>query len=322
PEIHPVHPTTDHGRISPITLESGATIKLLIRADSTDAIRIPIQIWNREAYLFGIGAPIRAEGLVYGLLFAALLNNLLFFIRLKKKNSLFFMGMVAMVIFYQAAHDGIIQAYVWPGFLAWSGGAFLRVTLSIGMLFLLAHSREFLLLDNLLPALVKPVKILMAIWAIIIIGTLTGILPAHWSFAGLLAIAVIGALAGAAHKIRKNPRVQAKLLAFFLVPTLVLIVFHVAYQLGLLGPSIITHYAMSTAMVIFLFGLSITETARLIRVSKNESRHAVDALATQRKAADYLFAEVARRTRDYKRKEREAQVARKEAQSNLEELRA
>ncbi|MEC9464913.1 MAG: ATP-binding protein [Myxococcota bacterium] len=321
-EIHPLHPVAVHSHVYTLTLKPGEQVRVFIKTRSTDAIRVPVEIWSREAYVIDQSGLARTQGLIYGLLMAALLINLLFFIRLKKRNSLFFMGMVATVIVYQAAHDGIIQAHLWPGFLAWSSGTFLRVTLGFGMLFLLAHAREFLLLDKLLPNLVKPVKGLMITWLLIMMGTILGFIPSHWSFAGLLAVGIIGGLAAAAHKIRKNPRVQAKLVAFFLVPTLILTLFHILFQLGILGPSLITEFAMSAAMVVFLFGLSITEAARLIRVSKNESRHAVDALATQRKAADYLFAEVARRTRDYKRKEREAQQARQEAQANLEELRS
>ena len=214
--------------------------------------------------------------------------------------------------------DGLFQQTFWPDALTWSAGPSIQIMLCALVIAGTLFSREHLNLVKTQPGADKSLKIISVVAAIFATYWYFNVLPAIIPLEVILLLPMVAITAWSSFKLLKNPLVKSKIFGISQIPLGPGIAWPFAFDVY--GSTICLHGSLPGALLQVVI-MTLSESTQLHHATKTESRAAVDALAVQRKAADYLFAEVARRTRDLKRKTREAEQAKREAQQNLEDLR-
>ncbi len=260
----------------------------------------------------------RTQGILYGFMAALLLLTLGLYLRMKKTSTLYFSAYTLSIALFFSMTDGLFQQTLWPDALTWAAGPSIQVMLCALVITGSLFTREHLNLVKTLPGAAQGLKITSIVSGVctplILLNVLPGIIPLEI----ILLLPMVGIMGWASYKLLKNPLVKSKVFGMAQIPLAIGLLVH---TLSIFIAPQFTFISLAWGLLLQIIVLTLSESTQLHHATKTESRAAVDALAVQRKAADYLFAEVARRTRDLKRKTREAEQAKREAQQNLEELR-
>jgi two-component system, NtrC family, sensor kinase len=260
----------------------------------------------------------RTQGLLYGFLAALLLLTLGLYLRMKKKSTLYFFAYTLAIGLFFSMIDGLFQQTLWPDALSWSTGPSIQVTMTALVIAGALFTREHLNLSKTLPGVSQGLRTLSIVCACLLPLLALGLIPANVPLEFLLVVPMVTMMGWSSYKLLKNPLVKSKVFGLSQVPLIVGLLVH---TVAVFSVPQWTFIALAWGLLFQIIIMTLSESTQLHHTTRTESRAAVDALAVQRKAADYLFAEVARRTRDLKRKTREAEQAKSEAQQNLENLR-
>jgi signal transduction histidine kinase len=260
----------------------------------------------------------RSQGLLYGFLAALLLLTFGLYLRMKKKSTLYFFAYTLTIGLFFSMIDGLFQQTLWPDALTWSTGPSIQITITALVIAGSLFTREHLNLNKTLPVISQSLKTLSILCGCLMPLLALGLIPANVPLEFLLIAPMVAMMGWSSYKLLKNPLVKSKVFGLSQIPLVIGVLIHTVAVFAI--PQW-TFIALAWGLLFQVIIMTLSESTQLHHATKTESRAAVDALAVQRKAADYLFAEVARRTRDLKRKTREAEQAKREAQQNLEDLR-
>lgn len=301
-----------------LNLRARAQSILYFQIKSSSQVMIAPTFWKEHNLYPRHMTTGRSQGLLYGFLAALLLLTLGLYLRMKKKSTLYFFAYTLTIGLFFSMIDGLFQQTLWPDALSWSTGPSIQVTMTALVIAGSLFTREHLNLNKTLPGVSQGLKILSIVCGCLIPLLAIGLIPANIPLEFILVVPMVAMMGWSSYKLLKNPLVKSKVFGLSQLPLVIGVLIH---TVAVFAMPQWTFIALAWGLLFQIIIMTLSESTQLHHATKTESRAAVDALAVQRKAADYLFAEVARRTRDLKRKTREAEQAKREAQQNLEDLR-
>ena len=301
-----------------LELASKANTIVYFQIKSSGQVMIAPRFWKEHNLYPTHITSGRTQGILYGFIAALLLLTLGLYLRMKKTSTLYFSAYTLSIGLFFSMTDGLFQQTLWPDALTWAAGPSIQFMLCVLVITGSLFTREHLNLTKNLPGAAQGLKVVSIASVCLAPLVVLNILPAVIPLEFFLLLPLVTLMSWASYKLLKNPLVKSKVFGIAQIPLAMGLLVHI---LSIFIAPQITFIALAWGLLLQISILTLSESTQLHHATKTESRAAVDALAVQRKAADYLFAEVARRTRDLKRKTREAEQAKREAQQNLEELR-
>ncbi len=279
-----------------LTLPPGQT-QLLVRVHTVDPFIVNMRLWERSAFYQADSLETAYLGLVYGILGAMLLYNLVLFVAVRESVYAAYVGYVFTFILWHLTNNGLLFQWLWPAsplWADWSQSIFLYLIMLSGLYFAI----NFLQLRHRMPRTYK--------WAIgllftIILSDLVTPLGGYqlhvtsgvlWVIAYTPAVLILGLLSLMAGNRAARYFLPATAAGFLGSGITALAVS------GFIPFSLYTYHAVDVGMLIDAILLSIALADRL-KIARTETEQARSALieAAQQHTED-LEAEVAQRTRE------------------------
>ncbi len=135
---------------------SQSEILVVIKAKTTGTLKLPIFLWEEEAYLVYNGEHNVVMGLFFGFMSAMALSNLFFFITTRNTTFLSYCGYVGFLALTLATLHGLGYKYLWPESVWLQGrsvGLYATVTIFCALIFsrqILDVKHNSLILDRVL----------------------------------------------------------------------------------------------------------------------------------------------------------------------------
>lgn len=108
------HRTIKHEKFLFPVPPSESKLQVIVKASTTGTLKLPIRIWEEEAYLVYNGEHNVVMGLFFGFMAAMALSNLFFFITTKNLTFLTYCGYVLFMALTLATLHGLGYKYLWP----------------------------------------------------------------------------------------------------------------------------------------------------------------------------------------------------------------
>lgn len=317
-KVSPLRAVSDNHPIYALRLGPNEKARLFIQASAVGQLFIQPTFWKEHHLYSKHLATGRGEGILYGFVMSLILLSLGLYVRMRNQSTLYFIGYVLGTSLFLAIADGLFAQVIWPHALSWSTNIALNASTTVVTIAGALFARKHLNLQKTLPGTANGLRVLAVVSAATLPILLLGWIPSFLPLELLLLTPLSAMMIWASYTLRKNPLVKSKVFGVSQVPLVAGLFVHLVAWAGVVPT--LGFRALAWGLLLHVVCMAFSESTQIHHTTKSESRAAIDALAVQRKAADYLFAEVARRTRDLKRKTREAELARKEAQANLDEL--
>ena len=246
-----------------------------------EVITLPINLWNKDAYLDQTGWENLLLGCYYGILIIVTIIYLFFFFGLKDKTFLYYVFYVFSIFLLQFSLDGLAMEYFWPNAIWW-GNHIILISGSLSVYSVLLYSCAFLKLKEQLPIYFKVFQVmkLLCLVSLAIALCPQPIYAIGFPVAnGLGFLSILVVLAAIIATFRKgftfNP--------FFALAFLVLLTSGVIFILGnfnVLDYPVITQNAIKggSAIEVVLLSLSMVE---IYRKNQKDKEHA-QALAMEK----------------------------------------
>lgn len=156
--------------------QSPGPVDLLIRAQSSGSLKLPINLWQAEHYLVYSGEHSLMMGIFFGFLAAMGLSNFFFFLTTRAVNFLVYCGYVFCLGLTLLTLHGLAYKYLWPENI-WLQGRSVVLFASATMLFAAIFSRELLPVRRFSMALDRGLLMMAGLFLMIL---LLGLLLPYW----------------------------------------------------------------------------------------------------------------------------------------------
>lgn len=142
------HPTP----VFPLKLAPQEDVVLYFRMQEKGSLRLPLKIWEPQAFAAADHDRQFAVGAFFGVLLAMLAYNLLQFFAMRDRNYVWYVGYIGSLNLTLASFLGYGKEYLWPQAAWWSGVSTL-VCLCMTLAFGIVFAQSFLQTRTVLPAL-------------------------------------------------------------------------------------------------------------------------------------------------------------------------
>ncbi|PKM21940.1 MAG: hybrid sensor histidine kinase/response regulator, partial [Gammaproteobacteria bacterium HGW-Gammaproteobacteria-14] len=106
-----------HAPVFPVTIPAQETRTLLIRANGTYSLQIPLTLVPADQFSERSHAAIMVQGLFIGGMVIMLLYNLFLYISIREPAYLFYVFWTLVITLFQVILHGFAQRYLWPEWL-------------------------------------------------------------------------------------------------------------------------------------------------------------------------------------------------------------
>ena len=155
-----------------VPLAIGESVRIYIRVRTEGSLQVPLVLRSPRALLAKDHEEQIALGLLYGVMLAMLLYNLLIFLSIRDISYLYYVGYIAGWILFQMSVSGFAFEYLWPDSPKWGNMAtpfFVGFALTLAMLF----SRTFLETRIHMPRFDRILKVGMGASALAMVAAVT-----------------------------------------------------------------------------------------------------------------------------------------------------
>ena len=98
----------------PYTLSPKESLRAIVRVETTDAMYLPVKVWESEAFFEEDQNQMLLLGLFFGFLSIMLTYNLFLYLSTRHKRYLYYVFYTASIIYYQLTQKGMGYQYLWP----------------------------------------------------------------------------------------------------------------------------------------------------------------------------------------------------------------
>lgn len=153
----------------PIQFESNQTLELYIKVKTQGSLQVPIEIWEREQFIWQDQDEQFIKAIYYGMLLLLVVYNLFLFMSIRERSYLYYGGLVVSVLLLMSGAHGFLYQYLYPSFPLIHKLSMLLAVPSV-MLFAGLFSSYFLSLPKVAPRLNTIVLFFNVVFGLSIIG--------------------------------------------------------------------------------------------------------------------------------------------------------
>lgn len=294
-------PKANHEFLFPLEMAASDQCDLWVRAKNTEAMELPLILWETDAYYEDQHNTLLIDGMFLGFFVIMAIYNALLFINVRDKSYLYYSMFVGAMFVFFASQQGYL--YEWmlsdsPRFHYYLVPFDLASVAIVGSLFFIS----FLGLPAQAPRLARVVELLM-------LGLVAAPFTTFWLDYGvsiafiivLIAIAAVMGLSGAIYLSFQSVRSAQILLAGWFV-LVVCVVFQTMSKLGALHNDFIAEYGlrMGTALEIVIFSLALSYRINEERKAKEAALMAAQSERQQKLVAQEIALQKEREAREVK----------------------
>ncbi len=180
-----------------LTIPPQSQATYYLRFQSGGSMTMPLTLWTKIAFLDHALIVQTFMGIFFGVLIGLLFYNLFLFFTLRETNYLFFVILLASVIFEEASYDGYLRVYIIPNLnITVQYIEPVALPLMIGSMVLFADS--FLELKRRLPKFHRANLVILAVWGALMLlipftsYRILATLMAPWSLISLVVVFIDG----------------------------------------------------------------------------------------------------------------------------------
>ncbi|MFE8069923.1 diguanylate cyclase [Marinobacteraceae bacterium S3BR75-40.1] len=163
-------PIAHRNFVTPIVLPPRSNTLLLVKLHSSGALQMPLELWDKEAFIEGDQGPLSLQMMFAGLMVALGAYNLLLFFAIRDISYLWYVLNVFSIALAQLSMSGITSQYLWPDWPILNNVtliAFFALNLTFGALF----TYHFLQLPRHSPRLARLVQVMVAWGAVLFLAS-------------------------------------------------------------------------------------------------------------------------------------------------------
>lgn len=135
-----------HGFLFPLEDYPGA-VNVVMRVQSSSVVKVPVKIWQQQAFWEYVSNTNLVMGLFFGLLLAMALSNLFFFFTTRTLTFIFYTGYVICLGLTLATLHGFAYKYLWPE-QPWFQSKAISLFASTTLIFAVVFSASLLEISN------------------------------------------------------------------------------------------------------------------------------------------------------------------------------
>lgn len=280
-------PVLHHAFVFPLQADAGDLCQLWLRAKNTEAMELPLVLWNKDTFYEQERNVLLIDGMFLGFFAIMALYNALLYLNVRDASYFYYTIFVASMFLFFASQQGYLYEWIlsdWPRWHHYFVPFNLGMSVLSGSMFFF----KFLDLKQHAPRLASVVMVFM--WILLFSPFSTFVMDYSVSIAGIIVCAAVASLFGfsaAVYLAFQNVRSAQILLAGWLV-LVVCVVFQTLSKLGAVHNDFVAEYGMrlGTALEIVIFSLALS-----YRI--NEERRAKEAalLAAQTERIEKLQAQ-------------------------------
>ncbi|MCW7540468.1 sensor domain-containing diguanylate cyclase [Aquabacterium sp. A7-Y] len=262
--------------IYPLELAEGEAVDIYLRVHTQSSLQLPLLL-STPAALFTRDLKVQlALGLLYGVLVAMLVFNLLAYVQIRHRSYLHYMQFTGSYMFCQLAINGLAFQYLWPDAPRWAATA-LPVFVCMSLVGMLNFSRSFLDLAHCLPRTDRLMRayalalLLLALAALVTpyrIAITLATVNAFFVSLGVFAVAVVAVSRGLK---------QARYFMLAWAAPLVGIGLYPLKTFGLLPSNVLTEYGLQIGSAVEALLLSAALLDRMKILKEQNERIEADA---------------------------------------------
>jgi len=107
-------PVDHENFVFPMTLNSDSEYRILIKATNTEAMELPLKLYERETFFVNDHQKAVINGIFFGFLIIMAAYNLVLYLNIREKSYLYYVMYVIGMLFYFSSQDGIVYQYFLP----------------------------------------------------------------------------------------------------------------------------------------------------------------------------------------------------------------
>ena len=148
--------------IFPVQFEPHEKLEVRMRVVSESSLRVPLTLWERDAFYQEDVVQMLLNGLYYGLMLVMALYNAFVYFSTGERSYLVYVCFVVAASLAQLAMSGLSYQFLWPSF-PWWGGVSVVLFLALGTVFAGLFALEFLQLKDSFPRLTRALKVIIGL---------------------------------------------------------------------------------------------------------------------------------------------------------------
>ena len=133
--------------IIPVVFQPGERVEFRMRVHSESSLRIPLTVWEPDAFYKHDGFEMLLNGLYYGLMLVMALYNAFVYFSIRERSYLIYVCFVISAAIAQLAMSGLSYQFLWPS-SPWWAGVSVVLFLALGTFFAGWFALEFLQLRS------------------------------------------------------------------------------------------------------------------------------------------------------------------------------
>jgi len=149
-----------------ISLEPQQTTWLYLRVKNSNAMKLPLTLWQEEAYTSQRQTELMIQGAYFGMMAIMAIYNLFVYFSLRDKSYLYYVLFVVTFSAWMFIEKGLAFQYIWPNGV-WQNSQLYPVLASISIGMTALFTNEYLSLRNNHPTYYRILYCLSLIWVVI-----------------------------------------------------------------------------------------------------------------------------------------------------------
>lgn len=172
--------------VLPLITEQGTAFTVYIRILTSNSLKLPLSIWEAEAFAVADRDAVFIQGLYFGLLTVMVLYNFFLYTRLRDENYLYYIAYVSIFLIYQFGYMGYGFKYVWSD-SPWLQNALVAFCVNASGAFAILFTNQLLKLRERFPLIYR--INLVAVFILLANGVLHT--AAYYKISGYVSIGAI-----------------------------------------------------------------------------------------------------------------------------------
>lgn len=152
--------------IIPVAFQPGERVEFRMRVHSESSLRVPLTVWEPDAFYKHDGFEMLLNGLYYGLMLVMALYNAFVYFSIRERSYLIYVCFVISAAIAQLAMSGLSYQFLWPS-SPWWGGVSVVLFLALGTLFAGWFALEFLQLRSSFRKVSNALVIIIALSSVV-----------------------------------------------------------------------------------------------------------------------------------------------------------
>jgi len=278
-------PVSHRNFVVPLPISPNSLSLIYIRVESEGALRLPLLVWNKEAFYQHRQRNLMVQGLYFGVLLVMVLYNLFIYVSVRHPSYVYYAGSVIGVGLFMGAYNGFGFQYLWPAAPAMNQWA-LMMSLGVYGLFNCAFTASLLHLSRNNPRFFKLVRVCAVLYAGVFFSAF--VLPYHLA---VLMAAVVGFSAAAISLLVgcvtfQNGLREARYHILANATLFVIGLLVVAEKIGILPPSGTSHNTLQVGFMVMVVLFSFALADRINQERRQKSEAQKRALENEKLAQD------------------------------------